>query len=70
LKVSVLDRLGGSKITNIAKNTEDEYKELCQAIENYNYKKLKFLNKAHREVEVADDTGKVTIEEARNTLGA
>lgn len=55
MKLSVLDRLGGSRITNIAKNTEQEYIELCQAIQTYNFKKLKFLNKAHREVEVTDE---------------
>jgi hypothetical protein len=61
MKVSVLDRLGGNNLPRVPKDTEKEYIDLSKKIDKYNYKKLKFLNKVHREVEEKKEDGTTSI---------
>ena len=48
---SVLNRIGGEKILYEFKKYEENFRDLCTSIKEYNTKKTDFINKEHREME-------------------
>ena len=48
---SVLDRVGGQKLTYNPSESEDSFRVLSQKVRDYTRKKKEFINKEHREME-------------------
>jgi len=48
---TVLDRIGGQKITYDLEECVDSLRDLSKSIREFNLKKRTFINKEHREME-------------------
>lgn len=54
---SVMDRIGGSKITYDLDECEDNLRELSINFRNYSKNKTDFINKEHRQMEKFSKSG-------------